>query len=168
MGSCCKHLLPFLPVWMQSKTSSPPSRLTLRTIRPVRSPYRSSFFCAATVAWWIASEACAASRRDAAAEPPPLMALPGTCALAAVAAASALRAAASFRLRDLISDLESLREVVSSASLVCSEAALDSAVSSCFWRRWASLEVSLSVVSSDLRAAMSWSAAGMGEWWVSG
>lgn len=97
---------------------------------------------------------------------PFFIALPGTTLLevaaAAVAAASALRAAVSLRLRDLISDLESEREVVKSVSLACRASALDSLVSSCFLRRWISLEASFCVASSDLRVAISWSAATLG------
>lgn len=101
--------------------------------------------------------ALAAARREAAVEP--FIALPGTF-VAADAAASALRAAANLRLRDLISDLESLREAFSSVSLVWRESALDSVASSSFCSRATSLEHSFSAASSVLRRAMSWSAAG--------
>jgi hypothetical protein len=137
---------------MQSKTSSSP-RLTLRISRPVRSLYRSSFFCAV---WWASEAADAAARSDVA---ECLIALPGSLTAEAAAAASALRAADSLSCRDLISDLESVRAVVRSVSLVWRVEAWASAVSRLFWRRAVSLEASFWAASSALRLAMSWSAA---------
>lgn len=102
-----------------------------------------------------------AASREATVEP--FIALPGTLfeavATAAAAAASAFRAAESLRFRDLISDLESLREVVRAVSLVWRVSAFESLVSSCFLRLLISFEASLCTASSALRLAMSWSAA---------
>ena len=90
-----------------------------------------------------------------------MMALPGTLA-AAAAAVSALRAAESLSWRDLISDLESAREVVSSERRDWRVVALASAEESWDWRRRVSLEAAFWVASSALRVVMRSSAAGVG------
>lgn len=62
-------------------------------------------------------------------------------------------------LRALISVLDFVRELVSSATLALRVDSCDSDASSCFWTRAFSRAASFWEESSDLRAAISWSEA---------
>ena len=150
--------LPFRPVCMQSKTSSPPPRRTSLTISPVRSPYSSSFiarFCASSRAASLPPACAALPRRPEGAAVLPSEPCRATASLACSALASFCAACnEAFRLLDSASRrLLSARRACASEVLWVTRAVCSAveAVCAASCVRRASMRVSAAVAPGQIR-----------------
>lgn len=122
--------LPFLPVWIQSYTSSSSVLSTPRRISPVRSLYKSSLS-------WATCAACAASALPTMivrACDLPLTVLPGVLPACTLSTTDEARTLASLACRALFSFCASVREVFRRASFELAVTRSLSLVAICFER----------------------------------